>query len=223
MTPAHPAAKYDRRLVRSPRGEQRREQILDAALRVFAEHGYEQASIEKVCAQASVARGTLYQYFADKQALFHAVLETWGERILAQMRPFRELDIELPRDPALLRRLMAERIHTIFATASDYRDAYALLLKEAAAKNAASERFAREFNRRFLVTMRTEIEDGMRLGLLRPCDAEFVANFILGALLKTAQEYLLDAERPADPGDLAARSAEIIGQILFLDPPAPRS
>lgn len=209
------ATKPARRLARSPRGEQRREQILDAALKAFAEHGYEQASIEKVCAQAGVARGTLYQYFADKQALFHAVLETWGERILAQMRPFRELGIELPRDPEMLRRLMTERIRTIFATAAEYREAYALLLKEAVSKNAAAERFVREFDRRFLATMRSEIEDGIRLGVLRQCDADFVANFILGALLKTAQEYLLDADRPAQPDELAGRAVELIGRILL--------
>lgn len=203
------------RTARSARGERRREDILDAALKVFAEHGYERSSIEKVCARAGIARGTLYQYFADKQALFHAVLETWGERIHAQMRPFRDLGVELPRDPELVRRLLLERIRSIFATAAEYRDAYRLLLKEAVAKNAAADRLVRKFDERFLATMRVEIEDGIRLGVLRECDAGFTANFILGALLKTAQEYLFDAARPADPADLAERAVEILRRILL--------
>jgi AcrR family transcriptional regulator len=52
----------------------RRQAILDAALTVFAERGYEAARLDDVAAKAGVAKGTLYLYFNDKEALFEALV-----------------------------------------------------------------------------------------------------------------------------------------------------
>jgi len=54
--------------------ETRREAILDAALAVFAERGYEAARLDDMAARAGVAKGTLYLYFKDKEALFEALV-----------------------------------------------------------------------------------------------------------------------------------------------------
>src|SRR5262245_18811860 len=51
-----------------------RQAILDAALAVFAERGYEAARLDDVAAKAGVAKGTLYLYFKDKEALFEALV-----------------------------------------------------------------------------------------------------------------------------------------------------
>ena len=53
----------------------RRDAILDAALTVFAERGFEAARLDDVAAQAGVAKGTLYLYFKDKEALFRELVE----------------------------------------------------------------------------------------------------------------------------------------------------
>ena len=50
--------------------EARRRAILEAALAEFAERGYAAARLDDVAARAGVAKGTLYLYFEDKQALF---------------------------------------------------------------------------------------------------------------------------------------------------------
>ena len=46
-----------------PRDERADRAILDAALDVFAEHGYAAARLEDVAARAGVAKGTIYLYF----------------------------------------------------------------------------------------------------------------------------------------------------------------
>jgi AcrR family transcriptional regulator len=63
---------------RKPRMEPaaRRQAILDAALVVFAEHGFEAARLDEVAARAGVAKGTLYLYFKDKQALFETLVRS---------------------------------------------------------------------------------------------------------------------------------------------------
>ena len=53
--------------------EQTRQQILEAARRVFAERGVARTSLEQVAVAASLTRGAIYWHFANKTELFYAV------------------------------------------------------------------------------------------------------------------------------------------------------
>ncbi len=57
---------------------EKRRQILEAAVRVFARDGYHTSRVGDVAAEAGVAHGLVYHYFASKSALLEAVFtETW--------------------------------------------------------------------------------------------------------------------------------------------------
>ncbi|WP_080682231.1 TetR/AcrR family transcriptional regulator [Sorangium cellulosum] len=60
---------------RHPHPEDVRTHLMDAALRVFARHGYEGASVRDIAAEAQVASGLLYHYFPSKQAVLEALFE----------------------------------------------------------------------------------------------------------------------------------------------------
>ncbi len=47
----------------------RRNQILDAAAKVFAEKGFHPTTIKDIAAEAGIAHGTIYNYFENKTAL----------------------------------------------------------------------------------------------------------------------------------------------------------
>ncbi len=49
---------------------EKRQRIIDAALTEFADRGYEQASVNAMVAASGIAKGSLYQYFTDKQGIF---------------------------------------------------------------------------------------------------------------------------------------------------------
>jgi AcrR family transcriptional regulator len=49
---------------------EKRERVIDAALGEFADKGYEQASVNAMVAASGIAKGSLYQYFTDKQGIF---------------------------------------------------------------------------------------------------------------------------------------------------------
>jgi AcrR family transcriptional regulator len=63
------------RASQSDRREKRRQAILDAAARLFADVGYGACEIERVAAELKIAKGTLYLYFASKEALFYACVD----------------------------------------------------------------------------------------------------------------------------------------------------
>lgn len=53
----------------------KRQQIMDAARTIFIRLGYDGASMNDVAAEAGVSKATLYVYFANKEALFAALIE----------------------------------------------------------------------------------------------------------------------------------------------------
>ena len=57
----------------------RREQIVEAATRVFAEKGFHRATKREVARAAGVSEGTIYNYFEDKEALLLTILDRLNE------------------------------------------------------------------------------------------------------------------------------------------------
>ena len=67
---------------RSIASADKRKLILDAAIRVFAEHGYHGARVGDIAEDAGVAHGLLYHYFASKDDVLRTIfLENWGALI----------------------------------------------------------------------------------------------------------------------------------------------
>ena len=64
--------------------ERRRPLVLDAAYRLFLEHGYERASMDAIAAAAGVSKPVVYDCFRSKDELFNAMLDREEERILSE-------------------------------------------------------------------------------------------------------------------------------------------
>jgi AcrR family transcriptional regulator len=63
----------------------RREEILDAAARLFAERGFPQTDLQVVADQLGVGKGTLYRYFPSKRELFLAAVERGMQQLHEQI------------------------------------------------------------------------------------------------------------------------------------------
>lgn len=55
--------------------QESRERILDAALRLFARHGYAATPVRRIAEEAGVSQGLLYNYFDGKESLLRALFE----------------------------------------------------------------------------------------------------------------------------------------------------
>ena len=64
--------------VRQQQYERRREELLQAALRVFAQRGVEAASMREIATEAGVVPGLLHHYFGKKELLILEVIERYG-------------------------------------------------------------------------------------------------------------------------------------------------
>lgn len=88
-----------RRRPRQSRGQKRVELLLDAAATVIAEHGLEAATAEAIAIQARTAKGSLYQFFPNRDAVLAALALRYADEMRAiHERAFPIDPHELPLD-----------------------------------------------------------------------------------------------------------------------------
>jgi AcrR family transcriptional regulator len=106
---AGPSETQQQRRVSGPqtgKGQARKAELLAAAQRVFERHGFLDARVADIVAEAEVAQGTFYSYYDSKDTIFQAVVEGVVERMLEEFStPHEEPDATpLQRVRAGLRR-----------------------------------------------------------------------------------------------------------------------
>mgnify|MGYP001792796014 CR=1 FL=1 len=99
-----------RKQPKQQRGKERVEKILEAAAAVFDEVGYEAATTHLIAAKAETAIGSLYQFFADKAAIFKAMELLHTDRVKAF---WAQMDI-----PAMTQLPLRAMIHHLIVNAA---------------------------------------------------------------------------------------------------------
>jgi AcrR family transcriptional regulator len=74
-----------------------RARILDAALAVFAERGYDAASIAEIGERAGIAKSVMYHHFGSKAGLYEAILEAQTDELVGHVRAALPADRSAPR------------------------------------------------------------------------------------------------------------------------------
>jgi AcrR family transcriptional regulator len=79
--------------------EARRTQILKTASRVYAEKGFRETQMREIAERAGLSTGALYRYFASKEELFRAIIESqrpaevaFRKRVVGEGSPSKRLD-----------------------------------------------------------------------------------------------------------------------------------
>lgn len=99
------------RTVKDP--EERKAELLDTAMRLFAEKGYDNVSVRSVAREAGVAPGLAYHYFDSKQRLFDAAIAHYTEECSEGMRAVLD-DRGLSLDEKLEGAIAAATDHSAF-------------------------------------------------------------------------------------------------------------
>lgn len=138
-----------RRVPQRAHGERRVASLLDAAASVFAERGYDAATMTEVAERAEVSIGAVYQYFRNKEALAYALRVQYGNEMDASWSAL-ETEGDALGVPELV-----ERIFDLLIEFMAARPAYIPLLsapigyaRDPAARDRLRERFAKVFQRR---------------------------------------------------------------------------
>jgi AcrR family transcriptional regulator len=104
------------------RSEKSRQQILDAALKLFSHKGYGATSVRDISEEAGLSKGNVYHHFPDKETIFRALLDRYFQ---AMSQP------DFPFNRALSSGAFPENLenigHAVRDVVRDYRE-YALLI-----------------------------------------------------------------------------------------------
>ena len=107
------------------KGERTKRQIVEAALDLFRERGYEATTMRDVAARANVSVGNAYYYFSSKEHLVQAFYDRTHEDHLAAFLPILERETSF-------KELMRQLLYTKIETAEPYHHFSSVLFKTAA-------------------------------------------------------------------------------------------
>jgi AcrR family transcriptional regulator len=175
--------------------------ILDAAEDVFARDGVQSARMEDVASTAGVAVGTLYNYFADRNALLEALLDARRAALLSRIDA-----VLADRAPAFDRRLQAFLTTTI----EHFQQHLGLfrLHMEAELVLRSRERRERPPLQAVLDRITRLVKDGVASGALRADDAALYPALLMGMLRGLFMAHIYGIGRAPTP-DAALRVARV--------------
>src|SRR5262245_49568625 len=166
------------------RSEARQRQILDCAKRVFAERGFHASSVGDICAAARIGRGTLYQYFPNKKAVFTAILEETLDRVRALME--RQRTREFPPPERVTRAEVvdtsARQLREVLAVVFDDEHSLRIVLREAVGLDVDVERILGAIDDALIAIVEAELTDARAAGFVRELDPRIAATLIVGAV-----------------------------------------
>jgi AcrR family transcriptional regulator len=142
---------------RSPKGEQTRAAIAEAALRLFRENGYEATTMRAIAKEAGVATGNAYYYFASKEEL---IQEYYARNQADHARACRQI---LDSETRLASRLRGV-LRTLIDTQAPYHAFAAKLYKQAAEPASPLSPFSKESSptRDAAIRLYAEVLEGSR-------------------------------------------------------------
>jgi TetR/AcrR family fatty acid metabolism transcriptional regulator len=172
--------------MRSPRDKAAtRERILQAATAVFAERGYTAASVDEIARRAGSSKGGVYFHFANKQAIFEA--------LIAELVTMLEHDVReaIEHQHGALAKVDAA-LSVVIATVSAHRGLTHLLLVETSGLGPPIDQEMRAARAMFIRVIESYLAQAVAEGSIAPIDTGVAACVWLGAISEVVLHWLLD-------------------------------
>jgi AcrR family transcriptional regulator len=173
----------------TPRGKERREQLMTCAARLFAERGYHPTSVADIVAALGVGKGVFYWYFASKDELLTELLKASNH----DLRKRQQHAIEGVDDPV---RRIELGIRATLAWFAEHREYFAII-QFAATDETFAPVLARNREISIADTIR-HLKDGIVDGRIADRDPELLAHAIHGVVAELTRHALIEGNVPID-------------------------
>jgi AcrR family transcriptional regulator len=147
----------------SPRpdvSEERRTQILEAAIAVFARQGFDQARMDDIAREVGLSKGALYLYYKSKDAIISAILQFFFSRAMKKLQGF----LESKEQPSVREQLL--RLNQYYIAEMKWMVSLLLLSFEFYAV-AAHQKTVRQFLKRYFKDYREVLAALIQRGIDR--------------------------------------------------------
>ena len=192
------------------RKDARPQEILEAALLVFAEKGFAAARMDEIAQRARVSKGTIYLYFESKEAVFRALIqETLAKRVSDFAAVVR--DHRGPVAP-LLRELLLRLGHLV--ATSDFVVLPKMVIAEAGNFPDLARIYREEVVERGLTLFGGLLQAGMDRGEFRKIPVQHAVRLCVAPMLLAAMWRTTFAQLDAAPYDYAGLIEAHVGTLL---------
>jgi AcrR family transcriptional regulator len=166
------------------RPDQRRSEILDAAVLAFGRQGYTRTTLTDVAGHAGVCAGTVSHYFGSKAKLFEDVI---AERLMPMVEA-EEASLANHRGP--MRGLLVQLLRRLWDRAWEpgFLDLMRVVKVESAEFPASGRVLSRQLSERWRHLFGEILTAGVRAGEFRPMEGDVAARTISYALLGVAEK-----------------------------------
>ncbi|KQU46671.1 TetR family transcriptional regulator [Rhodococcus sp. Leaf278] len=167
-------------------GTQRREQLIEVGRTLFAERGYEAASVEEIAGRANVSKPVVYEHFGGKEGLYAVIVDREMSTLLGMIT--KSLDLNRSR-------IRVERVALALLTyIEDRTDGFRILVRDSPA-SAEDGKYSSLLNEAIGRVGHMLAGDFSRRGL-DPEFAPMYAQALVGMVSMTAQ-WWLDVRTPS--------------------------
>ncbi|MCB9436748.1 MAG: TetR/AcrR family transcriptional regulator [Anaerolineales bacterium] len=156
----------------SDKKEDRRTEILMAALVAFAEKGYDKTSMDDIVRVSGLSKGTLYWYFKNKEALFLGIMDMIFNQFMSIIDAFQASLSD--HSAADMLRMLIQQAAEFFATDEKLVGLISDMFLQAT-QNPAKLQALAEFYERYISGLQTIIQYGIDRGEFRSVDAHALA------------------------------------------------
>ncbi|MGP1373869.1 MAG: TetR/AcrR family transcriptional regulator [Almyronema sp.] len=151
-------------------------QILQGALEIFLEGGYEGTSMDRVAAAAGVSKVTIYKHFQDKEGLFTALIE----QVTLQRFQTVFSTLSWAEQPTVVLHQVATKLLAMLATDEEYIAFLRLVIGESGRFPALAQLFVRALPQKVLLLLSQYFAAHPELNLPH---AEATARIFIGSLI----------------------------------------
>ena len=167
------------------KGEETRNRLLRCAENAFSKKGFYETQVSDIVKLAHVAKGTIYQYFKNKEEIFTLLLENyikaWEKDIAIDMKDF--TGNKPPLDYAI--DYLRHRLMKTAAFFSENQDRTNIVLRVGIGVNDEFEPIMRKFESKILNIIVHDIELAQRQGHIpRDLNVELASNAVMGAIVR---------------------------------------
>jgi len=185
----------------------RREEILEAARRVFAARGFGGTTIADIAEEASIALGTIYLYFPSKEAVFAALHQRFVEMV-------REAFQNVPQARSL-DETVRRRVDRVFEACTENSDLVRLVVLNMDPESRVTQEVRRKDDER-IAPMARGLASAMAAGQIRTADPFVTAKLIYGVVSIAVYQALVVSDG-TDADKYRQGCADMI--IAYLNPP----
>lgn len=191
---------------RNAKATARRGAILDAALAEFSARGFAAARLDDIAKRAGIAKGTIYLYFADKEALFQELVRSQLTPVVDTLETAFATDVPLR---AIMDRVIELFVREIYGT--NRKQVIRLIISEGPRFPALAEFYYREVLARVIGALRNLLRRAVERGELAD-DAIVRFPQLLGApgIIAIVWNGLFDRFEPLDVGAMMRAHFDLI-------------